>query len=43
MHWSYDELLDLPAHVYAALREEIARETAVHSSMKPPDAPVPWP
>jgi hypothetical protein len=44
MHWSYDDLLDLPADVYAVLVEEINREAAGRSPSAPrPDDPVPWP
>jgi hypothetical protein len=44
MHWTYDELLDLPAEVYAVLVEEVTREAADAHDPKPslPD-PVPWP
>lgn len=28
MGWTYDELLDLPADVYAVLLEELTREAA---------------
>jgi hypothetical protein len=43
MHWRYDDLLDLPAEVYAVLVEEVNRE-AGDDSKKPvlPD-PVQWP
>jgi hypothetical protein len=43
MHWSYDELLDLPADVSAVLVEEINREAAGRQPPTRPDDPVPWP
>jgi hypothetical protein len=44
MHWSYDEVLDLPAEVYAVLVEELKRESAADRENRPalPD-PVEWP
>jgi hypothetical protein len=41
MHWNYDELLDLPAEVYAVLVEEINRELTAGAQR--PDDPVSWP
>lgn len=45
MHWTYDELLDLPAQVYAVLVDEVNREMA---GQQPADRralpnPVSWP
>jgi hypothetical protein len=45
MGWTYDELLDLPADVYAVLVEEMNRElSAQQTTTRPllPD-PVSWP
>jgi hypothetical protein len=42
MHWTYDELLDLPADIYAVLVEEINREAASGKHPPLPD-PVIWP
>jgi hypothetical protein len=42
MHWTYDELLDLPAEVYAVLVEEVKREHAETGKPVLPD-PVEWP
>lgn len=44
MHWTYDELLDLPADVYAVLVEELNREATTDPQQHPtlPD-PVSWP
>lgn len=44
MHWSYDEVLDLPAEVYAVLVDELKRESAAGKTDPPafPD-PVTWP
>lgn len=44
MHWRYDDLLDLPAEVYAVLVEEVNREAA-GADRKPPVLPDPvqWP
>jgi hypothetical protein len=44
MHWSYDDLLDLPAEVYAVLVDEVKREAAGNQAAAPalPD-PVIWP
>jgi len=46
MHWSYDELLDLPFEIYAVLVDEVNREIAAQRS--PADRPqlpnpVTWP
>jgi hypothetical protein len=34
MHWTYDELLDLPAHVYTVLVELLNAEA---NALTPPD------
>lgn len=44
MHWTYDELLDLPAEVYAVLVDEVNREIATQRRDAPPlPNPVTWP
>lgn len=44
MGWTYDELLDLPAEIYAVLVDEVNRELAAQrspaASLTPP---VSWP
>jgi hypothetical protein len=44
MHWTYDELLDLPSEVYAVLVEIVNEEQAATTGGRAvlPD-PVPWP
>jgi len=44
MHWTLDELLDLPADVYAVLVDEVNRELAAGRQSAPPlPSPVTWP
>jgi len=45
MHWSYDELLDLPYEIYAVLVDEVNREIAARSNAERPQLPNPvtWP
>lgn len=44
MHWTYDELLDLPFEIYAVLVEEVNREIAAERRNAPPlPKPVTWP
>jgi hypothetical protein len=41
MHWTYDDLLDLPSEVYAVLVEEVNREAG--AGRPPLPDPVTWP
>ena len=41
MHWTYDELLDLPADIYAVLVDELNRERGDARPALP--NPVSWP
>jgi len=44
MHWTYDELLDLPAEIYAVLVDEVNREMAAQRTNAPQlPSPVAWP
>jgi len=43
MHWTYDELLDLPAEIYAVLVDEVNRELAASQRAPQLPNPVSWP
>lgn len=44
MHWTYDELLDLPAEIYAVLVDEVNREASAQRKDAPQlPNPVSWP